>query len=298
MRKFNSKNLNAKPFLKWVGGKRKLIPQLEVKFPDYIKSNEFTYVEPFLGGGAMFFYLISKYRIKKAYLNDINDKLIDTYVNVRDNSDKIIKALKKLESSYYKSSDKKEFFLKKRSEFNKLSLSIKKSSLFIFLNKVGFNGMYRENSKGEYNIPFGDMNKPKICDKKLIENISKLLNENEIQFSSKSFEDVLIDEKNVFYYLDPPYMPISKTSSFTDYTSKNQYKNDINLQNKICEYCHKINTSDSFFLQSNSYLSDFFKHTYDNKYFFDKLGVTRTIGADGSKRNKIHEILIRNYGRE
>ena len=288
-------NLNIKPFLKWVGGKRKLIPQLEVKFPDYIKSNEFTYVEPFLGGGAMFFYLISKYSIKKAYLNDINDKLIDTYVNVRDNSDKIIKALKKLESSYYKSSDKKEFFLKKRSEFNKLSLSIKKSSLFIFLNKVGFNGMYRENSKGEYNIPFGDMNEPKICDKKLIENISKLLNENEIQFSSKSFEDVLIDEKNVFYYLDPPYMPISKTSSFTDYTSKNQYKNDINLQNKICEYCHKINTSDSFFLQSNSYLPDFFKHTYDNKYFFDKLEVTRTIGADGSKRNKIHEILIGNF---
>ena len=128
--------MEAKPFLKWVGGKRKLIPQLEPKFPKFVKSNEFTYVEPFLGGGAMFFYLISKYKVKKAYLNDLNDKLIDTYINVRDNSDKLIKALKKLQSSYYKASDKKDFYLKKRTEFNKLSLSIKKSSLFIFLNKL------------------------------------------------------------------------------------------------------------------------------------------------------------------
>ena len=287
--------MEAKPFLKWVGGKRKLIPQLEPKFPKYVKSNEFTYVEPFLGGGAMFFYLLSKYNVKKAYLNDLNDKLIDTYINVRDNSDKLIKALKKLESSYYKTSDKKKFYLKKRSEFNKLSLSIKKSSLFIFLNKTGYNGMYRENSKGEYNIPFGDMNDPKICDKQLIENVSKLLNENDIELSSKSFEDTIIEDKNVFYYLDPPYMPISKTSSFTDYTSKNQFKNDIQLQEKICEYCNKIDSSQSFFLQSNSYLPKFFKDIYENNFFFDKLEANRTISADGSKRTKIFEILLYNY---
>ena len=94
--------MEAKPFLKWVGGKRKLIPQLEPKFPKFVKSKEFTFVEPFLGGGAMFFYLLSKYNVKKAYLNDLNDKLIDTYINVRDNSGKLIKALKRLESSYYK----------------------------------------------------------------------------------------------------------------------------------------------------------------------------------------------------
>ena len=287
--------MEVKPFLKWVGGKRKLIPQLEAKFPDYIKSNEFTYVEPFLGGGAMFFHLVANYKLKKIYLNDLNDKLIDCYQNVRDHSDKLIKQLKKLEKDYYSSTDKKLFYLDRREEFNNLKLSIKKSALLIFLNKTGFNGMYRENSKGEYNIPVGSMNNPLICDEDLIQNISNVLNNNDIKFSSKSFEELIINEKNIFYYLDPPYMPISKTSSFTDYTSKNLYKNDIDLQNKICEYCSKIDLSDSFFLQSNSYLPDFFKHTYDNKYFFDKLEVNRTIGADGTKRKKVFEITINNY---
>ena len=108
--------MEVKPFLKWVGGKRKLIPQLEAKFPDYIKSNEFTYVEPFLGGGAIFFYLITKYNIKKAYLNDLNDKLIDCYQNVRDHSEKLIKQLKKLEKDYYSSNDKKLFYLARRDD--------------------------------------------------------------------------------------------------------------------------------------------------------------------------------------
>ena len=287
--------MEIKPFLKWVGGKRKLIPKLEAKFPDYIKSNKFTYVEPFLGGGAMFFHLITKYNIKKAYLNDLNDKLIDCYQNIRDHSEILIKHLKKLEKDYYSLEDRKSYYYEKRNEFNFSKLSLKKSALLIFLNKTGFNGMYRENSKGEYNIPVGSMNNPLICDEDLIQNISNVLNNNDIVFSSKSFEKLIINKKNIFYYLDPPYMPISKTSSFTDYTSKNIYKNHIDLQKKIYEYCSKIDLSDSFFLQSNSYLPDFFKQTYDNKYFFDKLEVTRTIGADGSKRNKIDEILIRNF---
>jgi len=284
--------LEAKPFLKWVGGKRKLIPQLEPKFPKFVKSKEFTYVEPFLGGGAMFFYLISKYKLKKAYLNDLNDKLIDTYINVRDNSDKLIKALKKLESSYYKTSNKKKFYLKKRTEFNKLSLSIKKSSLFIFLNKIGYNGMYRENSKGEYNIPFGDMNDPKICDKELIENVSKLLNETDIEFSSNSFEDTIITDKNVFYYLDPPYRPISKTSDFTSYT-KNKF--DDELQVKLKDFCDEVDSRESFFMQSNSYSADSFFQNLYSKFNIDDVSVTRTISADGTKRDKIKEIIIFNY---
>ena len=240
----------------------------------------------------MFFHLITKYNIKKAYLNDLNDKLIDTYINIRDNSDKLIKALKKLESSYYSSTDRKGFYLKKRTEFNKLSLSLKKSSLFIFLNKIGYNGMYRENLKGEYNIPFGEMNEPKICDKELIENVSKLLNENDIEFSSKSFEDTLINKKNVFYYLDPPYRPISKTSDFTSYTSN---KFDDELQVKLKDYCDEVDSKGSFFMQSNSYSTDSFFQNLYSKYNIDNVSVTRTISADGNKRDKIKEIVIFNY---
>ena len=285
-------DLNVKPFLKWVGGKRKLIPQLEVKFPAYIKNNEFTYVEPFLGGGAMFFYLISKYSIKKAYLNDLNDKLIDCYQNVRDQSEKLIKQLKKLEKDYYLSNDKELFYLARREEFNNLKLSLKKSVLLIFLNKTGFNGMYRENSKGEFNIPFGKMNNPTICNEELIMNVSNILNDNDIVFSSKSFEDVLIDEKNVFYYLDPPYRPISKTSDFTSYTSN---KFDDELQLKLKEHCNKINLKDSFVMQSNSFSEDkFFQKLYSNMKI-KNIYAARSISADGSKRGKAKEIIITNY---
>ena len=287
-----AQNLNIRPFLKWVGGKRKLIPQLEVKFPDYIKNNEFTYVEPFLGGGAMFFYLISKYSIKKAYLNDLNDKLIDCYKNIRDHGDNLVRQLKKLEKDYYSSKDKKLFYLDRREEFNNLSSSVKKSALLIFLNKTGFNGMYRENSKGEFNIPFGKMNNPAICNEESIVNVSNILNNNDVVFSSKSFEDVLIDEKNVFYYLDPPYRPISKTSDFTSYTSN---KFDDELQLKLKDYCEDIHTNKGLFMQSNSYSTDSFFQNLYSKFNIDNINVTRTISADGTKREKIKEIVILNY---
>ena len=284
--------MQIKPFLKWVGGKTKLLNEIDQRLPDFVKNSSFNYVEPFLGGGAVFFHLISKYNIKKSYLNDLNNKLIRTYIDVRDNSDKLIKALMKLESSYYQASDKKDSYLKKRTEFNKLSLSVKKSALFILLNKTCFNGMYRENSKGQYNIPFGDMKDPKICDKVLIENISKLLNENDIEFSSKSFEDTLIEEKNVFYYLDPPYRPISETSHFTSYT-KNKF--DDELQLKLKDYCDEVDCKESFFMQSNSYSTDSFFQNLYTKFNVDDVSVARTISADSSKRDKIKEIIIFNY---
>ena len=286
-------NLNVKPFLKWVGGKRKLIPQLEVKFPAYIKNNEFTYVEPFLGGGAMFFYLISKYSIKKAYLNDLNDKLIDCYQNIRDHGDNLVGQLKKLEKDYYSSKDKKLFYLERREEYNNSNLSVNKSALLIFLNKTGFNGMYRENSKGEYNIPFGEMNNPLICNSELILNISNILNNNDVEFSSKSFENILINEKNIFYYLDPPYRPISKTSDFTSYT-KNKF--DDELQIKLKKYCDKINEKDNFLMQSNSFSEDNFFQKLYSEMNIKKIYASRSISADGSKRGKAKEIVITNYG--
>ena len=286
------KNSQIKPFLKWVGGKTKLLSYIEKNLPKELKKRKFNYVEPFLGGGAAFFHLVQKFNIEKAYLNDINNKLIDTYKHVRDDKPELTQKLKKLETDYYGSSDKKMFFLEQRENFNTIKKSVQKSALFIFLNKTGFNGMYRENSKGEYNIPFGQMKDPVICNKDLLEKTSKLLKDKEVIFSSKSFENVMADDKEVFYYLDPPYRPISKTSSFTDYT-KSSFNDKTQFALK--EYCDKIDKKGSFFMQSNSYSDDgFFQNLYQNRKI-NNLKVMRTISADGSKRSKAKEIIIRNY---
>ena len=287
-----SKNSQIKPFLKWVGGKTKLLSDIEKNLPKEIKKRKFNYVEPFLGGGAVFFHLVQKFNIEKAYLNDLNNKLINTYQHVRDRNPELIQKLKKLETDYYGSSDKKMFFLEQRESFNSSKKSVQKSALFIFLNKTGFNGMYRENSKGEYNIPFGQMKNPLICNKELLEKTSKLLKDKEVIFSSKSFEKVLCKDKEVFYYLDPPYRPISITSSFTDYT-KSVFNDKTQLSLK--KYCDKIDKNESFFMQSNSYSEDgFFQKLYQNRKI-NNLKVMRTISADGSKRSKAKEIIIRNY---
>ena len=287
-----SKNNNIKPFLKWVGGKTKLLAEIEKNFPKNLRNKKFTYVEPFLGGGAVFFHLVQNFNIEKAHLNDLNEKLINTYIDVRDNHLELIEKLKKLETDYKGSPEKKTFFLDKRKKFNSIKNSIQKSALFIFLNKTGFNGMYRENSKGEYNIPFGQMKNPLICNEDLLKNISNLLKDKEVIFSSKSFEKVMADEKEAFYYLDPPYRPISKTSSFTDYT-KNSFNDEMQLSLK--EYCDKIDETGSFFMQSNSYSEDgFFQKLYHNRKI-NNLNVMRTISADGNKRNKVKEIIIKNY---
>ena len=287
-----SKNKQVKPFLKWVGGKTKLLSELEKNLPKKLTKRSFNYVEPFLGGGAVFFHLVQKFNIEKAYLNDLNSKLIDVYEDVRDKNTELIQQLKKIESDYYSSNDKKSFFLDQREKFNFSKKSIQKSGLFIFLNKTGFNGMYRENSKGEYNIPFGQMKNPLICNKDLLEKTSKLLKDKEVIFSSKSFEKVAANDKEVFYYLDPPYRPISKTSSFTDYT-KSSFNDKTQFALK--EYCDKIDQKGNFFMQSNSYSDDgFFQNLYKNRKI-KTLKVMRTISADGSKRNKTKEIIIKNY---
>jgi len=286
------KNAQVKPFLKWVGGKTKLLSEIEKNLPKNLIKKRFNYVEPFLGGGAVFFHFIQKFDIEKAYLNDLNNKLIDVYSDVRDKNTELIQKLKKLESDYYGSSDKKTFFLDKRNEFNTIKKSTQKSALFVFLNKTGFNGMYRENSKGEYNIPFGQMKAPVICNKDLLEKTSKLLNDKDITFFSKSFDKLILTEKDTFYYLDPPYRPISKTSSFTDYT-KSSFNDKTQFLLK--EYCEKIDEKGSLFMQSNSYSEDgFFQKLYHNRKI-NNLKVMRTISADGNKRNKAKEIIIKNY---
>ena len=280
------------PFIKWVGGKSKLLKKLDAYLPDLVKKGEFNYVEPFLGGGAFFFYIISNYRVKKAYLNDLNPHLIHLYQDIKDNNQSLCETVGELENEYKMSNDKKEYYLEKRNRFNSINKSLEKSSIFILLNKTGFNGMYRENSKGHFNIPFGNMKNPKILNRELLINVSEVLNSSDIVLSSNSFEKIKVKENNTFYYIDPPYRPISKTSSFTDYTKS--YFND-EIQEKLKNYCDSIDKRGNFFMQSNSFSEDgFFQELY-TKRKIDNLYVMRTIGADGSKRDKVKEIIIRNY---
>lgn len=290
---------NYKSFLKWVGGKSKLLSVLDSHFPDFISKNKpFIYVESFLGGGAVFFHIIKKYNVQKAYLNDVNRNLINTYKDIKENVEDLIVVLQKLEGDYknLKSvSSKKKFFLKARKGFNQMKKSVKKSAYLIFLNKTCFNGIYRENLKGEFNTPFGDMKNPKICDKELLLKLFKLFNSVEIVFSAKKFECILIKKTDfpIFYYLDPPYRPISKTSSFTGYSSESIFTDSS--QYSLKKYCDKIDKRGGFFMQSNSYSADkFFQNLYSNRKV-GGLSVTRTISASASKRVSVKELLIKNY---
>ena len=291
------KKITPKPFLKWVGGKTNLLKDLEKNLPKEIKNKKpFVYVEPFLGGGAMFFYLLNNYNIEKAYLNDINKKLISVYTDIKNNVEPLISILKNLELEYFNiksQDDKKELYLEKRTLFNSLKPSVNKSALFIFLNKTSFNGMYRENQKGEFNIPFGKMKPKVICNDALLKKLSNSFKN--VEFSSKSFEDLLIKKSKspVFYYLDPPYRPISNTSSFKAYSSENDFNDS--LQKKLCGFCDDVNKLNNWFMQSNSFSEDgFFQKLYKN-YNINNVNIIRTIAADGAKRVGVQEILITNY---
>ncbi len=203
----------AKPFLKWVGGKGRVIAQLEQYFP----KSYGRYFEPFVGGGAVYFYI----NPDEATINDVNDCLMGTYISVRENVDELIRELKKLQKKYrsLEPEQQKEMFYKIRSEYNILidKRSLRKSALLIFLNKTCFNGMYRENKKGEFNVPFGKYHNQTICDESNLRAVSVRLKN--VRILSGSYIDaVKTAKKGDFIYFDPPYHPISQTSSFTDYS--------------------------------------------------------------------------------
>jgi DNA adenine methylase len=221
-----------KPFLKWVGGKGRVIAQLEQLFPGEYKN----YFEPFVGGGAVFFDV----KAKNSTINDINRSLIGAYINIRDNIDRLVKQLDDLQSIYYELSEiqQTEMFYNLREEYNNLSdkNSVRKSALLIFLNKTCFNGMYRENKKGGFNVPFGKHRKPTICDEVNLREISEQLKYTNIL--AGSYRDAVIKAKaGDFIYFDPPYHPLNPTSSFTSYSEDDFIEKDqIELKELIDEF--------------------------------------------------------------
>jgi DNA adenine methylase len=289
----------AKPFVKWVGGKTQLINDIEKLLPkDFSLQKDLTYIEPFVGGGAILFWILQKYpNIKKAIINDINSNLTSTYTIIKDKPNKLISALKDIENTYctLDESKRKDYFLIQRQRFNKERLSkIENSALFIFLNRTCFNGLYRENSKGEFNVPFGKYKNPLICDEETILKDSSLLQK--VDILTGDFEKTLsFANENTFFYLDPPYKPITTTSSFTSYSKETFNDNE---QIRLGEFCNKISSLKSNFILSNSDVKtfqddNFFEDIY-SQFQIQRVLASRMINAKADKRGKLNELIITN----
>lgn len=295
----------AKPFIKWVGGKGQLIEQLEALLPkNFSEQRDTTYIEPFVGGGAMLFYMLQKYpNIKSAVINDINPDLTLCYQVVRDNPTELVQSLTAIQETYYTLSSEEErkvFFLQQRDRFNTKNLSIiENCTLFFFLNKTCFNGLYRVNKAGKFNVPFGKYAKPTICDAPTIYADSKLLQKVEILTGDFECTFSKITE-NSFFYFDPPYRPLSNTSSFNDYT-KEAFNDESQVRLKL--FCDKLDKEGVKFMLSNSdclgknHKDSFFDELYLN-YSIERVLASRSVNAIASKRGKLTEIVVRNYSNQ
>ncbi|BAU04188.1 DNA methyltransferase [Fischerella major NIES-592] len=276
-------NKLVKPFLKWAGGKRQLVPLIvENYLPKNYNSQ--TYYEPFLGGGALLFTL----QPKKAVINDINTELINCYQVVKDSVDELIDDLKchKNNEDYYyaiRDWDREESFQNRT--------PVQRASRIIFLNKTCYNGLFRVNSQGQFNVPFGKYKNPNILDADVLKAVSKYLNHNQIQILNLDFQDALKDAKRGdFVYLDPPYDPVSDTASFTGYDVNGFNKDE---QIRLKETFDNLDRKGCKVLLSNAY-TNFIKDLYKD-YKQIKISAIRAINSNAEKRGKVDEILVKNY---
>nr|WP_005901273.1 MULTISPECIES: DpnII family type II restriction endonuclease [Fusobacterium] len=297
--------IECKPFIKWVGGKGQLLPEINKLYPIELGKTINKYAEIFIGGGAVLFDILSKYRLDEVYISDKNLELINTYKSIRDNIDILIKSLKEMEEEYIPLDDenRKIYYYEKRQKYNKLKINIEennieKASLFIFLNKTCFNGLYRVNKKGEFNVPMGAYKNPKICDKENLKNVSMALKNVKIIYADYRESESFIDEKT-FVYIDPPYRPLNTSSSFTSYT-ENDFSDKEQIE--LAEYIDLLNKKKAKIVISNSdpknnnIDDNFFDELYKN-YNINRVKATRMLNSNASLRGAINELLITNYER-
>ena len=281
---------NPKPFVKWVGGKRQLLKQfkdLDLYPPDGFDPVKNTYFEPFVGGGAVFFDLLPK----KAVLSDMNLELVTTYNVIKNDLKKLIKKLKE-----HQKNNNKTYFLYIRAQNLKRLSDVSIAARFIYLNRTCFNGLYRVNKSGGFNVPFGKYKNPLIVDEDNLKKISRILHG--IKVKHQDYKKTIANaKKGDFVYFDPPYAPLSPTSSFTSYT-----KDGFGEQQQIelRDTFYKLHKKGCFVMLSNSN-SDFINKIYgelkkkDKKIKIAKLGANRMINSNASKRGKIKEVLVINY---
>lgn len=290
----------AKPFVKWVGGKTQLLEEIGKKYPQKIEK----YCEPFVGGGAVLFDILQKFQPKEVLINDINKELINTYFQIKNNCEDLVLQLSLMQTTYQSlgEEERKIFFYEKRSRYNEIkvngndTLNLEKAVLFIFLNKTCFNGLYRVNSKGLFNVPFNNAKNPLICDEENLWSCSNLLQNVSLQVGDyKTCED-FIDEKT-FLYCDPPYRPLTETSAFTSY-SENRFADKEQIE--LAQFLERIARKGAAILASNSdprnidvndnFFDELYKHFEIKRVF-----AARAINSNSNKRGIISEILISNF---
>jgi DNA adenine methylase len=275
-----TKNNLVAPFLKWVGGKRQIMPTIERHLPTGIKA----YIEPFIGGGAVLFHL----QPKNAIVNDFNSELINVYRVIKDDLESLIVDLQKHKNE-------SEYFYEIRAldrtvAFEDLS-NVQRASRIIYLNKTCYNGLYRVNNSGEFNSPFGKYKNPNIVNEPTLRAVNSYLNSNNIKIENTDYETILKEAtKNSFVYLDPPYHPVSDSSNFTGYVQGGWGESD---QIRLKESCDRLDRKGIKFLQSNSCV-DFIKELYTD-YRIHIVKANRAINSDGDKRGEVEEVLIKNY---
>ncbi len=290
----------AKPFVKWVGGKTQLLDDIRNTLPrDLSQRGKMVYVEPFVGGGAVMFWILQEFpNITRAIINDINKELICTYRVIKSDVEELILELTRIQTEYLALDDvaRKNYYLSQRKRYNgRNSSDIETAALFIFLNRTCFNGLYRVNSKGEFNVPHGRYKNPKICDAETLRADSAILQQVEILCGDFAQTGKYADN-NVLYYFDPPYRPLTETSAFTSY-AKDGF--DDAEQTRLRDFCEQISTHKSLFVASNSdpqnidNRDDFFDRLY-KRFSIKRVSAARMINSKGNGRGAISEIMISN----
>lgn len=276
-----TKNKLVMPVVKWVGGKRQLLPTLTPLLPERFT----TYCEPFLGGGAMLFWR----QPQRAIVNDVNSDLIHMYEAIRDNVENLILELEKHKNDsahFYEVRD----WDRNREQYDALS-SIEKAARIIYLNKTCYNGLFRVNNAGEFNTPFGNYKNPNIVNAPTLRAVSAYFQKAEITFSCSDYTDVLAEiPRGTFVYLDPPYDPVSDTANFTGYSQDGFYKDD---QIRLRECCDDLTQRGIKFMLSNS-ATDFIKEQYA-AYHITVVKAKRAVNSDAAGRGQVDEVVVRNY---
>lgn len=296
------KNLKvAKPFLKWAGGKTQLINDIEKSLPKKLVQSDFTYIEPFVGSGAILFWMLRRFpNLKKAVINDINKDLINTYQIIASEPKELISILTILEKEFHElqgdEDNKKVYYYEKRTLYNTRATSLSmQAALFIFLNRTCFNGLYRVNKKKQYNVPIGRYKNPTICDTSNILAVSEALQK--VEIISGDYEKTLAHaEENTLFYFDPPYKPLSDTSNFNSY-AKGSFNDDEQM--RLRDFCTKLDELNHHWILSNSDVkgvdesNNFFDDLYGD-FFIKRVNAKRSINSNVKKRGLLKELLITN----